>query len=85
MPSNFFERIAEIRQTAEYFSELIILADQMAFLTILKVLFLAVRTDISTVGVCVRVIDHNKKDITNLRFTVEDLIVYSRINMTVSI
>lgn len=57
----------------------------MAFLTILKVLFLAVRTDISTVGVCVRVIDHNKKDITNLRFTVEDLIAYSRINMTVSI
>lgn len=57
----------------------------MAFLTILKVLFLAVRTDISTVAVCVRVIDHNKKDITNLRFTVEDLIVYSRINMTVSI
>ena len=29
---------------------------------------------------CFRVISHDKKEITNLRFTVEDLIVYSRIN-----
>lgn len=57
----------------------------MVFLMILKVLFLVVRIDISIVVVCVCVIDYNKKDIINLCFIVEDLIVYLRINMIVLI
>jgi len=84
----FSEQIAAIVRTDKHFSQGITPAVRMAFLSILNAWQTTGKRFLDEqipIGVCFCVRGHNKKEIKDLRFTDEDLIVYSRMNnLTVS-